>query len=215
MSIIIIGAGGHAKVTADILRLMELPVLGYLDDDPAKLDTRLLGLPVLGSVETFTEYPNAAFIMGIGANHTRYLLAQRLIREGVRWASAIHRNATVADAVTLGAGVVIAAQSAVNPDTVIGEHVIINTGATVDHDCSIGSFVHVAPGVHLAGGVRVGSGTMIGVGTVVAPYRMIGSGVVIGAGSVITKDIPDNVTVVGYPGRTVSTNAHWPPTIPC
>lgn len=211
MSVIIIGAGGHAKVAADIFRLVGSPVLGYLDDDPAKIGVNLLGYPVLGALQTASAYPDAAFIIGIGANQTRYMLAQRLTASGVRWASAVHPRAVIAESVTVGAGVLIAAQGAINPDTTIGDHVIINTGATVDHDCSIGDYVHVAPGTHLAGGVKVGAGTLIGVGSVITPYVTIGSGVVIGAGSVITKDIPDHVTVVGVPGRTISTNQAWPP----
>ncbi len=212
MSVVIIGAGGHAKVAADIFRQMGLSIWGYLDDDPAKTGLKLLGLPILGLIQSYAEYPDAAFIVGIGANQARYNLAQRLTQAGVRWASAIHPRAVVAESVTLGAGGLIAAQAAINPDAQIGDHVIINTGATVDHDCSIGDFVHVAPGAHLAGGVKVGAGTLIGIGTVVTPYRTIGSGVVIGAGAVIVDDIPDNVTVVGVPGKIINTNSPlWPP----
>ena len=39
----------------------------------------------------------------------------------------------------------------------------------------------------------------------VAPTAFIGSNVIIGAGSVVTKDVPDNVVVVGNPARVIKT----------
>jgi acetyltransferase-like isoleucine patch superfamily enzyme len=43
----------------------------------------------------------------------------------------------------------------------------------------------------------------IGSGATILPGVTIGEGAMIGAGSVVTKDVPDNVTVVGNPARPV------------
>ncbi len=48
-NILILGAGGHGKVLADLIDLLaEWRAVGFLDDDPAKQGDRVLGLPVLG-----------------------------------------------------------------------------------------------------------------------------------------------------------------------
>lgn len=47
----------------------------------------------------------------------------------------------------------------------------------------------------------VGKGASIGAGAVILPGVTIGKGAMIGAGAVVTRDVPDNATVVGNPAR--------------
>lgn len=197
--ILIIGAGGHAKVVADIVQLLRIPLQGFLDDNPDLWDSQLTGLPVLGGTDAFSRYKPDGLVHGIGENHIRRSIAERLASE--LWVSIVHPSATVATSVQIGSGTVVAGGAVINPHVYIGTHCIINTAATVDHDCQIGNYVHVAPGVNLAGGVTVGDATLIGIGASVIPYRSIGANVVIGAGAVVVDDIPDGVTAVGVPAR--------------
>jgi sugar O-acyltransferase (sialic acid O-acetyltransferase NeuD family) len=200
--ILIIGAGGHAKVVADILLNQGTPVIGFLDDDAALWGQQRLGLPILGSIDSFAEYRPDGLILGIGGNGIRQLVRQRLGKAAkALWHTAIHPRAIVAESVKVGAGTVICGGVVVNPDTIIGKHAIINTGATVDHDCRLGDFVHVAPGAHLTGTIRVGTGAFIGAGAVCIPGKTVGEWATVGAGAVITQDIPAQVTAVGIPAR--------------
>ncbi len=199
---VIIGAGGHAKVVADILLCQEIAVLGYVDDNPSLWHTELLGLPVLGGLDLLETLTPDALIIAIGNNAVRQAIAERLGPRAARlWRGAIHPRATVSQSVQLGDGAVIAAGAIVNPAARIGKHVIINTGATVDHDCVIADYAHIAPGAHLAGGVSVGQQTLIGVGAAVNPSCTIGAHTIIGAGAVVVCDIPDRVTAMGVPAR--------------
>ena len=43
--ILVLGAGGHGKVVADILCRAGTPAMGFLDDDPETWGTTRLGLP--------------------------------------------------------------------------------------------------------------------------------------------------------------------------
>ena len=54
--VLIIGAGGHGKVVADVLQTMGRSIKGFLDDDPAKAGTSVLGIPVLGPDDTIDRY---------------------------------------------------------------------------------------------------------------------------------------------------------------
>lgn len=198
--VLIIGAGGHAKVVADILRARGVHVLGFLDDATSLIGQQRLGLPVLGPTEAYPDFDPDGLIIGIGSNSVRQTIVRKIGAEAERlWINAIHPQAAIAPSVQFGVGVVVAAGAVINPDTTIGDHTIINTGATVDHDCTIGRFVHIAPGVHLAGGVRIEDECLIGIGSVAIPSCHIGANTTVGAGSVIISDIPAGVTAKGVP----------------
>lgn len=204
-AILVVGAGGHGKVVADILVQQGKIVTGFVDDDPSLRGQMRLKLPVIGAIEDCDHYNDHVLACGIGSNAARKTVAERIGANADRWISAIHPSAIIAPSVSLGHGVVIAAGAIINPDAVIGDFAIINTGVTVDHDCEIGAYCHIAPGVNLAGGVRVGQGTLVGIGASVIPCRNIGQWAVIGAGAVVTADIPDHVTAVGVPAVWTST----------
>jgi len=194
----VIGAGGHAKVVIATLLAGGVEVGGILDDDVGKLGTKVLGVPVLGSVSSLSALGFAAAVLGIGDNRTRQRLATDLAAE---WVSVVHPTAWVDPSVEIGAGTVVFAGVVIQPDTVIGRHAIINTGATIDHDCSIGEFAHVAPGVNLSGGVSVGEGALLGVGCRAVPGARIGAWAVVGAGAVVIDEVAAGTTVVGAPAR--------------
>ncbi len=200
--VLILGAGGHAKVVADILLRGGVSVAGFLDDDPALWNSLIWDLPVLGSIHDYAAYDPGGLVLAVGSSSVRQLLAHKLKDVPASlWITAIHPQAVVAPSARVGPGTVVAAGAVINPDAIIGQHAIINTGATVDHDCHIHDFAHIAPGAHLAGGVQVGSGTLVGVGANVIPGVMIGASVTVGAGAVVVKDIPDGVTARGVPAR--------------
>lgn len=200
--ILVLGAGGHGKVVADILCCQGQPVVGFLDDDPALWGSARLGLPVLGAIATYVEHAPGGLVLGVGNTAARTRIVARLgVRADGLWRNAIHPRATVARSVRLGRGVAVMAGAVVNPDAALGDHCVINTGATVDHDCVIGDFAHLGPGARLAGGIRVGREAFIGVGASIMPCLSIGEGAIVGAGSVVIADVPGHVTVKGIPAR--------------
>ncbi len=204
--VLILGAGGHAQVVADVLWAMHqaghnVEVVGFLDDAPHLQGQRLLGWPVLGPLSARAQFPHDAVVVAIGDNRTRARLHQALQAAGETFFRAVHPRAVLARDVQLGPGVMIMAGVVVNSGAVIGEGVILNTGCTVDHHNCIAPFAHIAPGVHLAGEVTVGEGALIGVGASVIPGITVGSWAVVGAGAAVVRDVPPEVTVVGVPAK--------------
>jgi sugar O-acyltransferase (sialic acid O-acetyltransferase NeuD family) len=217
--VLIIGAGGHARVVADILLASDTPVTGFLDDKPDSWGTSWMGISVLGPVASFQDYAPTGLVLGIGSNADRFRIAEQLDRAaGQLWRNAIHPSAIISPSVRLGRGIVVCAGAIINPDATIGDHTIVNTAATIDHDGEIADAVHIAPGVHLAGQVRVGTGALLGIGTTVIPGRTIGAWSVLGAGCVVTSDIPAHTTAVGVPARVIRRRSpdehHNPSTAP-
>jgi len=202
--VLILGAGGHAKVVADILRASGIRVIGFLDDDPVTWQQQRLNLPVLGPIDSFENHAPDGLALGVGSNHGRQTIVERLGTHAEQlWHNAIHPSAVVAPSVRLGRGVVVAAGAIINPDSTIGDYAIVNTAASVDHDCLVGDFAHIAPASCLTGGVRIGEGTLVGAGSTITPYRSVGAWSVIGAGAVVTQDIPSDITAVGVPARVI------------
>lgn len=208
MRIVIIGAGKHSEVMAEILLRMQendesLDLAGFLDDDLSLTGRDILGFPVLGGISDLAAVRHDAVIAAIGDNDTRSRIFGRLLEAGERFFVAKHPRAIIAPDVHLGEGGMVCAGVVVNTGAVIGRNVILNTSCSIDHHCQIGGHVHVAPGVHIAGEVTVGEGTLIGIGATVLPQKRIGAWSIVGAGAVVHEDVPDGVVALGVPARVV------------
>lgn len=197
--LIILGAGGHARVILDIAIQCHYEVIGFLDDH-TEIQS-ISGYPVLGAIDTcmtFRHDPDMAFIIGIGSNQTRADLSARY---PLSWASLVHPRAVIGMNAKIGEGTVVMANATINPDASIGSHVIINTSCVVEHDCQIGDCAHISPGAVLAGGVTIGARTHVGAGAVVRNQIAITSGCLIGAGAVVVRNILIPGTYAGVPAH--------------
>jgi UDP-perosamine 4-acetyltransferase len=208
--VIVLGAGGHAKVLIDALQACSTPIRGILDNDPAKQGGVILGIPVLGTDAKLKEWaPNEVVLVnGLGSTESllpRAALHERLRAQGHAFLSVIHPSAVVSPHARLGEGVQIMAGAVVQAGTRLGDGCIVNTGALVDHDCALGGYVHVAPGAVLSGGVTVGSNTHIGTGAAVIQGIRVGSRCLVAAGAVVVHDVPDGSRVAGIPARKIKT----------
>lgn len=195
--VVIIGAGGHGKVVADTVLRSGAQVLGFLDDSRGG---SVCGIPVLGKVEDYGNYKDAAFVLAVGNAAVRQRLAESMV--GVRWYTAVHPAACVSALdVSIGEGSVVMANAVVNPGAVIGRHCIVNTAAVVEHDCVVGDFAHISVGAKLGGTVTVGESTWVGIGAAVKNNVTVCPGCMIGAGAVVVKDITQPGTYMGVPAR--------------
>lgn len=199
--VIVIGASGHGKVVADIVRRSGDTLLGFLDDNEA-LPPKIAGIPVLGKVADYVRYPDVFFVIGIGNSAIREKIARQL--DGVRWYTAIHPSAVISALDTqIGVGSVIMANAVIDPSAHIGAHCIINTSAVVEHDNHIGNFAHISVGAKLGGTVSVGAHTWVGIGATVSNNVSICDHCMIGAGAVVIRDIKEIGTYVGVPARKI------------
>ncbi len=205
-----LGAGGHAKVVIDAVRLdRRYQVIGLTDPNRELHRGRIMGVDVLGDdcllSQLFEQGARAAFV-GVGTyagTAVRAKLYRFAAGLGYRFPTIVHPAATVSTAATLGPGCVVLAAAVINAEAHVGVNAIINTGAIVEHDCQVGDHAHVATGARLAGNVWLDEGALVGAGATVLPGVRIGAGAVVGGGAVVTRDVCDGAVVVGVPAREI------------
>ncbi len=204
--VIVLGAGGHAKVLIDMLRLRGHEILGIADADAGKLGATHAGCRVIGGDDAVLQHDpgRVRLVNGIGSAgqpQARRRLFDVFRQRGYVFESVTHPSAVIAGDAVLEEGAQVMAGAVIQPGGRIGMNTIINTSASVDHDCTIGAHVHLAPGAVLSGNVRVGDGTHIGTGACVIQGVAIGENCVIGAGAVVLTNIPAGTRAAGVPAK--------------
>lgn len=209
LPVIVLGAGGHAKVLINALQLCSVQVLGITDPDSALVGQAVLGVPIIGTDDELQNYSAGEVLLVNGLGSVGLPLARRRLFDeyrklGFAFATVIHPAAVVGADVEIGEGSQVMAGAVLQPGVCIGKNVIINTRASVDHDCQIGHHTHIAPGTTLSGDVHVGVGSHVGTGVSIVQGVRIGDGSLIGAGSVVLKDLPSGVKAYGCPAKVVA-----------
>ena len=205
-----LGAGGHAKVVIEIIRLMDkYDIVALLDPESDLHGKKLFEIPVLGDDSKLNELRDSGvthFFIGLGSvgdSSTRKRLFEQAVAAGMQPIDAIHPGSEISVSARLGEGATIMANVVINASAVIGINNIINTGAIVEHDCFLGDHVHLATGAKLASTVTIGTGAHIGAGATVRQLINIGEDAIVGAGATVVKDVPAGLTVVGNPAAPI------------
>lgn len=209
--VIIVGAGGHARVVTDALLARGTRVLGFTEANPARHRTEVLGLPVLGDDSVLVRYKpdEVRLVNGIGGvgrrgdTSARRTAQRRFVESGWQFATVVHPDAIVSPHAHLGGGVHVLAGAIVQPGARIGDGCIVNTGAIAEHDVVLGAFTHLAPGAVVCGDVVIGTDSHIGAGAVVRQGLRLGASTVVGAGAVVVKDCEGLCLLIGVPARVL------------
>lgn len=200
--VVIIGAGGHAKVIADIVIKAQDILLGFLDDNLEKGKKIICDYYVLGEIQEALKLQkqdeNIEFFIAIGNNEIRKEISNKY---KLNYYTAIHPNAQIGLDTTIGEGTAIMANACINSSAKIGKHCIINTGAIIEHDNLIEDFVHISPNAALGGTVKIGENTHVGIGSAIKNNINVCENCKIGAGAVVVKDIKEQGTYVGVPAQ--------------
>ena len=208
--LIIIGAGGHARVLLDTLLSQNNNIIDITNPEPHKIGNYVFDIPIVGNDDfIFNYHPNDIYLVnGIGmipGKNTRYQLYERFKNHEYTFIKVIHTSVIIASNVKLFAGVQIMAGAIIQTGVEIHENSIINTRVAIDHDSFIGEHVHLAPGVTVSGDVSIGEGTFVGAGATIIQGIRIADHCIIAAGSVVTQNIPAGTIAMGIPARVVKT----------
>ena len=141
MKLLIIGAGGHGRVVKDIAEQLHVyEQIDFIDDN---LSTEAIG-PIDSLHEYVKDYDHC--IVGLGNNHLRSALTEKIIDLGYQVPILIHPRAYVASSARIGIGTVICANATVNCNSTIGRGVLISPNAVVDHNSRVEDYAHIDAG---------------------------------------------------------------------
>jgi sugar O-acyltransferase (sialic acid O-acetyltransferase NeuD family) len=207
--VVIIGAGGHAKICIDILRHNKhYEIAGATSNNKDQQD--IMGVPVLGTDDEVLEklYNEGVrfAVIGIGSLQNlarRQEIFERVKKIGFHIPTIIHPGAIYEPSCSFGEGCQVMAGAIIGSDVRISDNCIINAGSVTSHDCYLESNVHLTPGAILAGNVYVGQNSIIGMGATIYLGVIIGKQVIVSNNSNVLKDIPDNSMVAGNPSQII------------
>jgi sugar O-acyltransferase (sialic acid O-acetyltransferase NeuD family) len=211
--IAIIGAGGFGRevktLIDDINRLSkEYELIGFYDDGEEK-GKIINGLPVLGTVAELNTLDTPLNIaLALGNPKAKEKIISEINNAKISFPNLIHPTVTMStDDVNLGYGNIITAGCMLTCNITLGNFVILNLMCTVGHDTIINDYCSFMPGINISGEVIIEPCVYVGTGAKIINQLRIGQNTTVGAGAVIIKDVPDNVVVVGNPGKVIKHKA--------
>jgi sugar O-acyltransferase (sialic acid O-acetyltransferase NeuD family) len=209
--LIILGAGGSSREIAGVVEDINRQnrrwnLCGFLDDDPAKHNTTIEEVQVLGPIASARQY-NARFIAGVakfGDPDRRKRVVEKSGIDHERFATIIHPSALVSRHVRLGYGTVVMHNTVITGTCDIGNHVLVHYNASIAHDSIVEDFVTMAPGAIVSGSVRLCQGAYLGAGSTIMNGLKVSAGALVGIGAVVVTEVAPGITMLGNPARQFS-----------
>lgn len=166
-SLLILGAGGHARVVAETAEAMKnadgqkiYERIDFLDDYSENAVGRLEDLPV--KVKEYDEV-----FCGIGNTELRKQLLEQSEVLKLIVPALVHPTAYVSPSAVVGKGTIVEPGAVINANAVIGAGCIVSAGAVIDHDTTVEEYAHVNTAAVCKPRSRVGAGVKIDAGMVV------------------------------------------------
>jgi sugar O-acyltransferase (sialic acid O-acetyltransferase NeuD family) len=200
-SILLVGAGGHAKACIDVIEQKEDFIVKGLVGVPEEVGSRILNYSVLGSDEDvpslLSNCKNALVAVGqIKTPELRIRFFNQLQTNGFFLPVIVSPHAYVSPHARLNAGTIVMHGAVVNAGAVVGENCIINTHALIEHEAMVANHCHISTGAIINGNASIGEGSFVGSGSIIEQDITIGSGCVVGMGLAIKHHYKDNVRIL-------------------
>ena len=206
---LIVGAKGFAKEVLEILSQnsykKQIVLFDNINDEVnGKLYDMYNVLKSIDDAKNHFINSGNEYTIGIGDPKLRKRIYKQFNDIGGKLISTISVNSDIGNYDTeIGVGCNILSGVRISNSVSVGKGCIIYYNSIITHDCVIGDFVEISPSVNILGRVEISSYTHIGSNSTILPGIKIGKNSVIGAGSVVTKDVPDNVMVIGVPAKII------------
>lgn len=199
-NIIVIGAGGHAKVCIDLIKSSTNFRIKHVIGLQKESGKKILGIKIIGNKKDFKELlktsRHAIIAFGqIKSYKKRKEYFIKLKKYGFKIPKIISKNAILSKYSTVDEGTVVMNGSVINANVNIGKNCIINSRSLIEHDCKIGDNVHISTGAIINGGVKIGSGTFVGSGAIIIQNVKIDENCIVGAGAIVKKNLKSNQTI--------------------
>ncbi len=206
--IILVGGGGHCISCIDVIEETGLyEIIGILDQ-PDKIDSKVLGYPVIGTDDDIpvliAKCPNFLITVGqIKSSQVRQNIFERIKNVGGQLPVIISPTAHISRHATIEEGTIIMHQAFVNAGASIGKACIINSKALIEHEAAVGNFCHISTAACINGQVNIGANCFIGSNTAVGNNITINDNTIVAAGSQVLKSIIKPGIYIGNPLRKI------------
>ncbi len=202
-SLILIGAGGHARSCIDVIEQQGQFQIAGLISMPDDVNTQHFGYAVIGTDSDLPELAKTTqyALITIGQIQTtehRIRLYQHATQLGFQLPIIIPPTAHVSRHAKLGEGSIVMHSAIVNAGARVGNNCIINTGALIEHDATVEDNCHISTSTILNGDVTVGAGSFIGSGCVIKEGVVKGKGCLVGMGLTVRHNLSDNSFFTGH-----------------
>jgi acetyltransferase EpsM len=174
-SLVIIGAGGHAKVVCDaVLKMNTYAIVGFVDARIPVGTEIMNGLKVILPQSELEKLPDFAgnFVVAIGNNQVRNKLFNEL-KELLKPAVIVHPFSSLSAEAKIGRGSVVLAGAVINAFSAVGENSIVNSGVVIDHESIIGNNVHLSIGTMVGSNSEVEDGVTTEVGQNLPSFSIV------------------------------------------
>ena len=200
--LVMLGAGGHARVLQELLAEKGFTLHGYVaPTEEASFDGKWLGGDDTFKISKPEDYLLLNGVGSVGSQKVRKAIFDEYKKLGFNFLAIESNDSIVAPSAVVLEGVQVMRGAVINTAAIVEENTIVNTAAVIEHDNLIGQNCHISVGAVLCGDVKVGSGTHVGAGATIIQGVKIGQNCIIGAGATVIADVPDNHTAVGVPAK--------------
>lgn len=201
-SLIVIGAGGHARACIDVVESQGIYQVAGLIGRPHELNERHIGYAVIASDEAMPElaaqYQYALIAVGhMGTAATRIRLYQQALSLGFELPTLLASTAQISPHAKIGPGTIVMHGAIINAGAIIGSNCIINSRALVEHDARVDDHCHLSTGAILNGNAHMQQGAFVGSGSIIKEGVVLGKDSLIGMGLSVRHHQPEHARFVG------------------
>ena len=201
-SLILIGAGGHARSCIDVIEQHDHYQIAGLVGMPEEMHSAHCGYTVIATDNDLPAlakaYQYALITVGqIQTPDHRIRLYQLATELGFQLPVIIAPTAHISRHATIGAGTIVMHGAIANAGARVGSNCIINTRALIEHDVVVADHCHISTGAILNGNVTIGAGSFVGSGSVVKEGVTIGQRSVVGMGLTVRHSQAEYSRFVG------------------
>ena len=202
-----LGVGHNTPVFIDLAEACGYKIVGLYHYNNSRTGEYDHGFEVIGSFEDLLNLPTLSaknFMLTMGDNNIRTELSEKILEKGGNIPSLIHptavvsRFAKIADSgVYISPFVYLQADSSIDKNTIVLSHVNISHNTIIGKNCFLAGNATIGAYTIVEDGVFIGQGAL----TISGKVSKIGKNAYIAARALVTKDVPEDVVVVGAPAR--------------
>tara|TARA_B100001059_G_scaffold236603_1_gene288173 strand:- start:2226 stop:2855 length:630 start_codon:yes stop_codon:yes gene_type:complete len=196
-SLILIGAGGHARACIDVIEHLDTFKIAGLIGTEEERQLECIGYSIIATdndlPELATQYQYAIITVGqIKSSLVRQRLYRQALALGFEFPAIISPTARVSGHAVVREGTIVMHGAIVNAGASVGKNCIVNSNALIEHDSTIGDHCHISTGAIVNGDADVGFGSFVGSGSIIKQGIKLGSNCVVGMGIAVRHNHEEN-----------------------